>query len=227
MAANRAARRFLYRSPACARVLFGAWFEPCDGVSFFELGTVAMRRALSRDLRPGMRVLEVGTGPYAVLALWAVRRHGVDAVATEIESAWAERARTVAKRHGASLDVRTCDLAAGVAGPFDAIWFVPPTIPRARFDRVVRRGWRGGPRELELLALRSVGGEEGSELIARFYAEAAPRLTARGRAYVAFNARHVAADRVTAHARAAGLRVLPEVRLAGLAYHVQVTEASA
>ena len=227
MAANRAARRLLYRSPLCARALFGTWLEPCDDLSFFELCTVVMRRALARDLRPGMRVLEVGTGPYAVLSLWAVKRFGVDIVGTEIEPSWAERARKLAARNGTRLEIRTTDIVAGVDGPFDAVWFVPPFISRSRFDDVVASGWTGDARTLELLALRSVGGEEGSELIARFYADVVTRLSERGRTYVAYNNRHVDDERVTFHARAAGLRVTSSVGLGPLPFRVQVAERPA
>ena len=225
MAANRAARRLFYRSPVVARALFGSWHERCDGISFFELGTVVMRRALARDLRDGMRVLEIGTGPYAILATWAARRNRLNAVATEIEPEWAERARSVAARVGVPLDVRTCDMTGDIDGLFDAIWFVPPFIARHRFNALVASTWRRSARELELLALRSVGGEQGSELIARFYAEAAPRLSPDGRAYVCFNTQHVAPESVASLARAAGLRLLPDVRLGGgLPYLVHVSE---
>ena len=95
-----------------------------------------MRRALARDLRGGMRVLEVGTGPYAVLALWAVRRYRLEAIATEIEPMWAERARDIVARHGVSLEVRTCDLASGIAGPFDS--FLTLRGVRTLFARIVQ-----------------------------------------------------------------------------------------
>jgi methylase of polypeptide subunit release factors len=222
MAANHVARRLFYRSTLITRMLFGAWHEPCDGLSFFELGTVVMRRALVRDLRNGMRVLEVGTGPYAVLALWAAQRYQVTATGTEIEPRWAERARAVVARHGVPIEIHTCDLMNGITGPFDAIWFVPPFLPRERFDRVVRSRWRGNARELELLALRSVGGERGSELIARFYTEVAKRLSCHGRAYVCLNAHHLTVEGVASYARASGLRFLPPVGLYGLPYRVEI-----
>jgi cyclopropane fatty-acyl-phospholipid synthase-like methyltransferase len=96
--------------------------------AFFELGTIVMRRALARYLRDGMRVLEVGTGPYAILAIWAARSYRLkNAAATEIP-AWAQRAREAVAQHGAAVDIHNCDLLGHIAGPFDAVWFVPPFI---------------------------------------------------------------------------------------------------
>src|SRR5262249_23243328 len=72
--ANALARRVIYRSRLATRLLYGIRADPYRSISFWELGTLAMRRALGRELREGMRALEVGTGPYAVLALWALSR---------------------------------------------------------------------------------------------------------------------------------------------------------
>jgi methylase of polypeptide subunit release factors len=130
-----------------------------------------------------MRALEVGTGPYAVLALWALSRWPLDLVATDVAEALVAHALETARRNGLTLDAR-CDLFEGIEGDFDLVWFVPPVAPAEMVEREIRRRRIAAPEQIRLERLRSSGGERWWELMERFLAGAAARLGPTGRLFL-------------------------------------------
>src|SRR5262249_18804888 len=177
----------IYRSRLATRLLYGIRADPYRSISFWELGTLAMQRALGRELRQGMRALEVGTGPYAVLALWALSRWSLELVATDVAEPLVAHARRTGGRNGLTLDARCCDLFEGLEGDFDLVWFVPPVAPAEMVDGEIRRRGIAAPEQIHLERLRSSGGERGWELMDRFLAGAAARLGPTGRLFVSVN----------------------------------------
>ena len=208
--ANALARRFVYRSPLVARLLYGARFEPYQAISFWELGSLAMREALRRDLRAGMRALEIGTGPYATLALWAQARWPLELTATEIDEDWAAWARRHVRANHGAVDVRCCDLFDGIDGTFDAIWFVAPYTPAATFAEQAA-GVDDDARAK--LRVRTCGGDQGWELIDRYLAGVRTRLRPGGRAYFSVNRVHQRLDTLRGLVEQHGLRVVRETQL--------------
>jgi methylase of polypeptide subunit release factors len=209
--ANALARRFVYRSPLVARLLYGARFEPYQAVSFWELGSLAMREALRRDLRSGQRALEIGTGPYATLALWAQARWTLDLTATEIDEDWAAWARRHVRANRGAVDVRCCDLFDGIDGTFDAIWFVAPYTPAATFAQQAAGVADADARSK--LRVRTCGGDRGWELIDRYLGGVRSRLRPGGRAYFSVNRVHQSVETMRGLVQAHGLRVVRETSL--------------
>jgi methylase of polypeptide subunit release factors len=210
--ANGLARLALYRSRLATRLLYGVWMDPHGTISFWELGTLAMQRALRRDLRDGMRVLEVGTGPYGVLANWALSRWSLDLVATDVDEQWVAHAALTARRNARTLDARCGDLFEGIDGSFDVVWFVPPIAPAATVDREIRRRGPGGAEDVRRERLRTCGGELGWELMDRFLAGVGARLGPAGRVYLSVNRHHQPDGTVTALLPRHGLALLYERR---------------
>jgi methylase of polypeptide subunit release factors len=225
--ANALARRVLYRSRPATRLLFGTWMSPCGAISFWELGTLAMQRALRRDLRDGLRVLEVGTGPYAVLALWALSTWSLDLLATDVDEVSVAHAVRTARQNALLLDARCCDLLEGVREAFDVIWFVPPVASAEMVDAELRRRRHAAAEEIARERARSCGGERGWELMDRFLAEAPARLRPQGRLYLSVN-RHHQPDGVVAGLLARhGLALLSERRWRLPPYSVYVAGKAA
>ncbi len=225
--ANALARRILYRSRLATRLLYGSWMDPHRAISFWELGSLAMQRALRRDLRDGMRVLEIGTGPYAVLALWALSKWSLELVATDVDEQLVAHARQTARRNRQPLDVRCCDLFEGILPSFDVIFFIPPFTPRETVEAAL--GGRTATREAEALRLerlRSCGGERGFELMDLFLAGAPARLAPGGRVYLSVNRHHQPGGTVEAMLPRHGLTLLHERRWRLLPYSVYVAERS-
>ncbi len=177
----------LTRSRRLARALFGLELPaPEPGERYFDATTVAMRRACRAHVCPGARVLEVGTGSFAVLALWLSRTLGCLVTSTEINPTIARRARESVQRLGASVDVVEGSFLAGLAGPFDIVLCNPPYVPTPKGEALgppehLRSRWDGGPDGSDTLA----------GFLAAFEAEGGGALGMLG-----VNRRHVPRERV-------------------------------
>lgn len=155
----------------------------------WDFTTLVLRECLARRVRPWHRVLEVGTGPYGILAIPLVKRGGCDVVACDISESYVESARDTARRNGVSLDVVQSDLLGAVCGQFDIIFFNSVYIPREvgralGIDRFHEResDW--------------CGGETGMETIVRFLSEAGPHLKRGGEVLLGFNSRYLRTESV-------------------------------
>jgi release factor glutamine methyltransferase len=127
--------------------------RPDDQVYPVEADTRLLLEAALAEVRPGDRVLEVGTGG-GTIAAGLPTTAGV--VATEINP----HAAAAARRLGVEV-VRT-DLLAGIHGRFDLILFNPPYLPTAPEERIpdwMERALDGGPTGREVIArfLRDAG----------------------------------------------------------------------
>ncbi len=119
-------------------------------------------RAALREVRPGDRVLEVGTGSGFVAA--GLSGRAAMMVATDISP----HAVACARAGGVAV-VRT-DLFAGLCGPFDLILFNPPYLPTAPEERI--DDW---------LEYALDGGPTGRDVIERFIAGVSGVLAQFGR----------------------------------------------
>ncbi len=124
-------------------------YEPAED-SFLLLRSI--------DIRPGIRILEVGTGS-GFIALHCAKA-GVLVTATDISPVAVETARSNAKRNSLQIDIVQTDLASGISGKFDIILFNPPYITGEDGDVLTKR-------EKEQL----VGGSGGHEISIRFLDE--------------------------------------------------------
>jgi release factor glutamine methyltransferase len=105
-----------------------------------EADTFLLLRAARAEVRPGDRVLEVGTGSGAVAAA-LLATPGTRITVTDINPHAAGCAR------GAGLDVVRTDLVAAIRGTFDLILFNPPylpTLPEERIDDWLEHALDGG-----------------------------------------------------------------------------------
>lgn len=126
-----------------------------------EADTYLLLCAAVDEVKPGDRVLEVGTGSGLIAA--AVGK-AAPVMATEINphAAWCARRAGVA--------VVRCNLLDAIRGPFDLVLFNPPYLPTAPHERI--DDW---------LEYALDGGADGRETIARFAAGVGSVLAPGGR----------------------------------------------
>ena len=140
-----------------------AWdgiYDP-DQVYYPEADTYLLLDAALKEIRPGDRILEIGTGSgYIAGALKEV----ADVIATDINP----HAVIAAKKRGVEV-VRT-DLTHGLRGPFDLVIFNPPYLPTLDEEKI--DDW---------LEYALDGGMNGRRVIERFAACIDHVLTTRGR----------------------------------------------
>ncbi|HVP97252.1 HemK2/MTQ2 family protein methyltransferase [Methanoregula sp.] len=135
----------------------------CDPAQVYqpEADTFLLLEAAQAEVRPGDRVLEVGTGSGRIAAA-LVRDCAV--VATDINP----HAVFCAREEG--LDVVRCDLFSGIRGTFDLVLFNPPYLPTRPEERI--DDW---------LEYALDGGVTGRDVIGRFAASAGTVLAPGGR----------------------------------------------
>lgn len=126
-----------------------------------EADTYLLLDATLNEVRPGDRVLEVGTGS-GFIAGELSKRNNV--VATEINPHAAICA------HTAGIDVVRCNLVDPIRGLFDLVIFNPPYLPTEPHERI--DDW---------LEYALDGGETGQATIERFAADVARVLAPEGR----------------------------------------------
>jgi release factor glutamine methyltransferase len=125
-----------------------------------EADTYLLLDAARAAVRPGMRVLEVGTGSGLVAA--AMQEAGARTLAVDINPHAAACARQ------AGVDTVRCDLLEAIGGQFDLILFNPPYLPTEPHERI--DDW---------LEYALDGGADGRAVIGRFAAQVG-RLCAPG-----------------------------------------------
>jgi release factor glutamine methyltransferase len=121
------------------------------------------------EVVPGERFLEIGCGS-GLIALHAAKA-GAEVVAADINPHAVECTKRNAARNNLRIESTIGDLFEKVEGYFDAIAFNPPYLPEeTRSTSWLERSWSGG--------------EEGSEIAARFLEEAWRHLAPGGRVYI-------------------------------------------
>ena len=134
--------------------LFGVEVEACEGVYKPCDDTFMLAEVVQGEVRPGERMLEVGTGTGIIALLGA--KLGAEVVATDVSEAAVRCARLNARRNGLKLRVLRCDLMGCVRGRFSLIVFNPPYLPAEE----------GEVRDEVSIAWH--GGRDGREVIERF-----------------------------------------------------------
>ena len=195
----------LRANPGIYRLLFGHW--PARGLEgqLWDWTTVALASALRRHVRPGSSVLDVGTGPAGVLAVYAKCRlssgptYGVDHVPELLRSAAA-----TAEQCGVAVGFSCSTLFSSLRGRFDVIAFNAPYIPLAE-------GRRLGVLRTADDERRWAGGDTGLETIDIFLRQAADHLTPSGRILLGVNHFYLRPEAVRLSIEAAHLTELDRI----------------
>ena len=109
-----------------AKLLFGV---DCSQSSIdYQIGfsTILMKKALKKFVKPNDRVLDIGTGAYAIHSIWLRKNVGSNVTATEIDDEYMESAKRVARHNKADIKILKADLFKGIKGKFDWAIFNPP-----------------------------------------------------------------------------------------------------
>lgn len=108
-----------------------------------------MRDAMLDYIKPGMRVLDMGTGS-GILAFAAAER-GAAVTATDINPAALEHAK---EQTNLQINFIESDLFQKIRGKFDLIVFNPPYLPTSKVGRtgdLIEKAWDGGDTGREVL----------------------------------------------------------------------------
>ena len=171
------------------RLLFGYWPHRSSSAESWDWTTLVLTAALSRYAKPASHLLDMGTGSFAVLAIYAQRVLGVRTiVAVDVIPEVVRSAQAHIEGIGTPITCVCGDLFDPVVGRFDIIVMNAPYI-------VVARGRLLGILRNELEIQRFSGGEHGDAVIRRFLASAPAALSTDGRVILGVNHHHLSEDR--------------------------------
>jgi methylase of polypeptide subunit release factors len=193
------AARLLRSQRAIYRLLFGHWPAREVRGQLWDWTTLALAAAMRRHVRPSSRVLDMGTGPAGVLAVYAKHRLGcAHACGVDHLPELLSTAALTAEQCGVEVDFRPSMLFSAVEGRFDVIAFNAPYIP-------VGEGRRLGVLQDLTQERRWGGGMTGLDTVQRFLREAPGYLLAEGRILLGVNHFYLSPEVVRDAVAGAGL----------------------
>jgi len=187
------------------RFLFDVRVPHPTSQGHWDYSTLVLFDELKRRVRPGVRALELGTGEAGILSIALARRTPGSYLALDIAEDAILSARRVAAANDARVEFLQSDLLASVPRDrsFDLTFFNPPYVPRALSAR-----WKvlGEPSRVW------DGGEDGLEVIRKFWTAASERGSKLGTVLLGFNRSSVSAPEVASLGRTAGFTLVAERR---------------
>lgn len=150
---------------------------------------MALKHCLLQRIRPGHQILEVGTGPYAILSIFLAKRVACNIVACDIGDTYVMNARKTIELNDVSVKVVNSNLFESISGRFDIVFFNSVYIPRST-------GTRLGIDKLHDRESDWCGGEMGTEVIEKFLKDAPSHLKEGGEILLGFNIKYLRADLV-------------------------------
>ena len=136
-----------------AKLLFG--IDCSRGKAGYQIGfsTILMKKALKKFVKSDDRVLDIGTGAFAIHGIWIKKNIGSDVTASEISDEYIESAKKVAKCNNADIKILKSDLFRGIKGRFDWAIFNPPFRNRQDSNgyRIIERLLKDAPKNTRLM----------------------------------------------------------------------------
>lgn len=124
--------RFLRQSSLLCRIRFGVRIPSRVIPSLWDQTTLLLRDSLKTQTRPGIAILEMGTGQSALLLCWLAKtypRYGLKLVGADINSDFVENARKVAATNQAKVEIIESNLFSCIEERYELILINPPYVP--------------------------------------------------------------------------------------------------
>lgn len=198
MGANAAIRKHIFSRPQLAQRVFGVRVTvPPTVQSYWEWPTLWQRVVVGRYLRDDSRVLEVGTGAHAILAIYIKRKWpNAEVIATDIVPDRVDSARRTIAANQSLVRCIKSDLFSNVDGRYDLIL---SSLPQTCTSHLAAMGHQPLPvvGVGTRLCWSSDGGEDGMAVIRPFLKACPAYLGKGGRLLLTISPIHV--DRSLLH----------------------------
>ncbi len=156
--------------------------------NYWDWTTLELRKILKKNSGKALSLLDMGTGPYAVLAIYGAIKLNYKQITAcdKIEELLLNAKK---QRHSDKICLIHSDLFKNIVGKFDLIVFNSPYIDD-------RTGNHLGIFNESLSQKRWSGGHDGLEIIRQFIKETAEHLTENGIAALGFNCFYITINQV-------------------------------
>ena len=201
-------RQKVFTRPGFIRLLFDVdVIAPASVQSYCNWGTIHQRFIMHRYIKHETRILEIGTGAHAILAIFA-KKHFPDAsiLATDILPEIISFAKKTVVENQVNVKCVAADMFEGIEGKFDLILFYPPANPSHVLEErgIELKSYPGlGSRR----CWSSDGGSDGLDLIRAFLNGVKKHLDTQGQAIVSVSQIHCSVARFKKLCQNSGLVV--------------------
>jgi methylase of polypeptide subunit release factors len=150
----------------------------------WDLTTLTLKKVLGSNFNKNKRILEIGTGPYAILAIYLFRKGYRRIVASDIDSNYIRGAIKTAMGNNVNIVMVKSNLFSNIKGIFDIIYFNSVYIPE-------QTGLDLGLFSIHQAKTHWCGGKSGTVTIENFLKNAFNYLTTGGEIFLGFNPTYV------------------------------------
>ena len=175
--------KYIRKKVLITRLIFGVKIIKDQRIQW-DFTTLLLKGCLLKHIRPGSKVLEIGTGPYAILSIFLAKHIFADVIACDINETYVTNARKIVILNSVSVKVVHSDLFDNISGPFDIIFFNSIYIPRHVGEKL-------GIDKLHDNESDWCGGRKGIDTINRFLRNAHFYLKENGKVLLGFNPKYL------------------------------------
>jgi len=175
------------------RIVFNAEVENRDRI-YWDFTTLALRNCLKKIVTTNSKILEVGTGPYALLLIYLWKKFKCDLTGSDINKEYTKNALISVCLNNAELKIIESDLFDNISEEYDIIFFNSVYIPK-------KTGKKLDLYKLHKYETDWCGGETGTEIINRYLSGAKKHLTKDGIVLLGFNPSYISSFEIEALCR--------------------------
>lgn len=121
----------------------------------YQIGfsTLLLKKALKKYIKDKDRILDIGTGAFAIHSIWLKKNFDVDVTSTEIEDSFLDSARKVIMNNKVKVELIKSDLFNNIKRKFDWALFNPPFGNREDKNgfKIVERLLIEAPKKIKLM----------------------------------------------------------------------------
>lgn len=171
--------KYIRRNRILTRLIFGLNILDKSNIHW-DFTTLVLKKALHQIVKYNNKILEIGTGPYAILALYFYKKGYYKIVASDINTNYIGIARQTATFNNADLVIVKSNLFSSIMGRYDIIFFNSVYIP----EKIGKK--------LRLYTIHKYkthwcSGESGTEIIENFLKYSVDYLLPHGKILLGFN----------------------------------------
>lgn len=171
----------------------------------WDFTTLALKKVLDQLIKYDHEILEIGTGPYAILSLYLFKKGYYRIVATDISADYIASAMQTASFNDADLAIVKSNLFTNISNKYDIIFFNSVYIPEVI-------GKQMGLNRLHSSKTHWCGGRYGNEVIREFLRDANCFLHDNGRILLGFNPHYLPSEKVHDLCQHFGYHITQEVK---------------
>lgn len=171
----------------------------------WDFTTLALKKVLDQLTEYDNEILEIGTGPYAILSLYLFKKGYYGIVATDINADYITSAMQTASFNDADLPIVKSNLFTNIVNKYDIIFFNSVYIPETI-------GKQLGLNRFHSSKTHWCGGDTGTETIDRFLHHASHYLQNDGKILLGFNPHYLPSEKVHDLCQHFGYHITQEVK---------------